>query len=110
VPTEVGVCTNIFATSTQHHTSTPPRSNVNIDTTPFTQTDTTPRFYVGTTLGLDQHMPECAQDDVDAQHGFTHFEAFFPRSSHVTNMGTLLVTFFLNNELIPMKIEKLPGI
>jgi hypothetical protein len=27
-----------------------------------------------------------------------------------TIIGTLMVTFFLNNELIPMKIENLPGI
>jgi hypothetical protein len=54
-------------------------------------------------------MPECAQDDVDAEQGFAHFEACFPGSSHVTSTRTLKVTFLVNDELIPMKIENLPG-
>jgi hypothetical protein len=111
VPTEVGVGTSVVATPcTQHHMGTPPRVDVDVGTTPVTQTGTPPRVDVGTTPDPDQHMPECAQDVVDAEHGIAHFEACFPGSSHVTSMGTLPVTFLVNDELIPMKIEKLPGI
>jgi hypothetical protein len=55
-------------------------------------------------------MPESAQDVVDAEHGIAHFEACFPGSSHVTSTRTLPVTFLVDNEIIPMKIEKIPGI
>jgi hypothetical protein len=61
---EVSVGTNIIATPTQHHTGTP-----------ITQTGTPSRVDVGTTPDPDEHMPECARDDVDAEHGFAHFEA-----------------------------------
>jgi hypothetical protein len=55
-------------------------------------------------------MPESAWDVVDAEHGIAHFEACFPGSSHVTSMGTISVKFLVYNKLIPMKIEKIPGI
>jgi hypothetical protein len=99
VPTEVGVGTSVIATP----------HNIILDM-PVTHTGTPSRVDVGTTPGPDEHMPECARDDVDAEHGFAHFEACFPGSSHVTSMGTLPVTFLVNDELIPMKIENLPGI
>jgi hypothetical protein len=55
-------------------------------------------------------MPESTQDVVDAEHGNAHFEACFLGSSRVTSTGTLSVTFLVDNELIPMKIEKIPSI
>jgi hypothetical protein len=103
VPTEVGVGTNIVAT--------PTHTNIITQTQHASHSyHYTPRVDVGTTPDPDEHMPECAQDDVDAEHGFAHFEACFPGSSHVTSTGTLKVTFLVNYELIPMKIENLPGI
>ena len=54
-------------------------------------------------------MPKCAQDDVDAEQGFAHFELWFPGSSRVTSKKKLKVTFLVNDELIPMKIENIPG-
>jgi hypothetical protein len=97
VPREVGVGTNTIYTPTQHHTNTT-----------VTHTIHPPGSMLVLHPDLDEHMPECARDDVDAEHGFAHFEACFPGSSHVTSMGTLLVTFLVNDEIIPMKIENLP--
>ena len=36
-------------------------------------------------------------------------EATFPGSSHVTSTGSILTTFLVNDELIPIKIEKILG-
>ena len=35
--------------------------------------------------------------------------ASFPRSSHVTSTGTLETTFLVDENLVPIKIEKIPG-
>jgi hypothetical protein len=67
VPTEVGVGTNTIVTPKKHHNDTP-----------FTYKGTPSRVNVGTTPDHDEHMLECAQDDVDAEHGFAYFEAWFP--------------------------------
>ena len=36
-------------------------------------------------------------------------EATFPISSHVTRTGSIVTTFLVNEELIPIKIENIPG-
>ena len=55
-------------------------------------------------------MQGCAQDVVDEEHDcITEFEASFLGYSRVTSMGTLLVTFLVDDELIPMKLENLTG-
>ena len=36
-------------------------------------------------------------------------EASFPISSHVTSIGSIVTTFLVNDELIPIKIEKIPS-
>ena len=36
-------------------------------------------------------------------------EATFLGSSHVTSMGSIMTTFFVNEELIPIKIENILG-
>jgi hypothetical protein len=77
---------------------------------PVTQIGTPPKVDVGTTPDPDQHIEEFALDIVHAEHGIAHFEACFPRSSCVTSMRTLPITFLVYNELIPMKIEKIIGI
>ena len=33
----------------------------------------------------------------------------FPGSSHVTSIGSIKCTFFVNEELVPIKIERIPG-
>jgi hypothetical protein len=60
---ELGVRTTIVATPTQHHTRTP-----------YTHTSTHSRVYVGTTPDPNEHMRECARDNVVVEHGFAHFE------------------------------------
>jgi hypothetical protein len=37
-------------------------------------------------------------------------QATFPGSSHVTSMRTLETTFLVDENLVPIKIEKIPGI
>ena len=65
----------------------------------------TPRVDVSSTSQPAQHIPICARDVVDEEHDhITEFEAIFPGSSCVTSMGTLPVTFLVNNELIPLKL------
>ena len=36
-------------------------------------------------------------------------EATFPISSHVTSTGSIVTTFLVNGEIVPIKIEKIPG-
>ena len=45
----------------------------------------------GADAGLDR--------DVDA----------FPGSSHVTRIGSIVCTFLVNEQLVPIKIERIPG-
>jgi hypothetical protein len=97
---KVGVSTSTISTLSHHHMGTSPRFSVDIDTMPISYTDKPPRVDVSTIV----------LDVLDAEHGIANFEACFPGYSHVTIMRTLLVTFFVDNELIPMKIEKVPSI
>ena len=70
----------------------------------------TPRVDVSSTPQPKQHMPRCARDFVDEERDrITEFEASFLGYSRVTSMGTLLVTFLVDDELIPMKLENLTG-
>ena len=39
----------------------------------------------------------------------TDVEAAFPRSSCLTSTGSIMATFLVNEELVPIKIEKIPG-
>ena len=36
-------------------------------------------------------------------------EASFPGSSHVTSTSSIVTTFLVNDELVPIKIENIPG-
>ena len=53
-------------------------------------------------------MLEHAHDAGD-EPTIDEIQACFPRYSHVTNMGKLLVTFLVNDEAIPIKIERIPS-
>ena len=48
-----------------------------------------------------------AEEGVDA--GLDRDVEAFPRSSHVTSTGSIVCTFLVNEELIPIKIEKIPS-
>ena len=36
-------------------------------------------------------------------------EAAFPGSSHVTSTGSIVCTFSVNEEMVPIEIERIPG-
>ena len=51
-------------------------------------------------------MPEHAQN-VGYEPTILEFQAFFPIYSHMTSMGKPSVTFLVNEEIIPIKMEKI---
>ena len=48
-----------------------------------------------------------AKEGVDA--GLDRDVEAFPRSSHVTSTGSIVCTFLVNEELVPIKIDRIPG-
>lgn len=78
---------------------------------PVTSTATPLKQYRQIYAPPEQHTPGCAHNVGDAEHDpITHFQEMFPIYSHVTRMGTLTITFLVDDDLVPMKLEKLPGI
>jgi len=56
-------------------------------------------------------MSRSAHDVLDAEHEpVAQFEVIFPRSFHVTSMRTLPTKFLIDDDHIPMKLDKLLGI
>ena len=54
--------------------------------------------------------PYHAEEGVDVENAIINIaEEKFPRSYHVTSMGTIQTTFLLDEELVPIKIKKIPG-
>lgn len=77
---------------------------VTLTSTPFEQH--TPVF-----APPKQHTLGCAHDVRDAEHdAIAHFQASFLGSSCVARTGTLSITFLVDDDLSPMKLEKLPNI
>ena len=57
----------------------------------------------------DQRTPDHAEEGVDAETPSIYdVEAAFSGSSHVTRTGTIETTFLVNEELVPINIEKTP--
>ena len=50
---------------------------------------------------------DAAEEGVDA--GIDRDVEAFPRSSCVTSTGSIKCTFLVNEELVPIKIERIPG-
>ena len=50
---------------------------------------------------------DAAEEGVDA--GLDRDVEAFPGSSHVTSTGSIVCTFLVNEELVPIKIERIPG-
>ena len=48
------------------------------------------------------------EEGVDA--GLDRDVDVFPRSSRVTSTGSIVCTFLVNEELVPIKIERIPGL
>ena len=59
-----------------------------------------------------QCMLECVEHvyGVDLETIFASVEATFPGSSCVTSTRTLHATFLVDDDLVPIKIDKVPGI
>jgi hypothetical protein len=53
-------------------------------------------------------MPNQALDGADEAIG--DYTNCFPRSSCVTSKGTLPITFLVDENIVPIKIQKIPGI
>ena len=47
------------------------------------------------------------EEGVDA--GLDRYVEAFPGSSRVTSIGSIVCTFLVNEELVPIKIERIPG-
>jgi len=66
----------------------------------------------GTTPSSGRSTSDRADQDqgVDAEEDSIDITiASFPGSSHVTSTGTLETTFLVDENLVPIKIEKIPG-
>ena len=50
---------------------------------------------------------DAVEEGVDA--GLDRDVEAFPRSSRVTSTGSIKCTFLVNEELVPIKIERIPG-
>ena len=67
---------------------------------------TPPRPTEGAT-NADRPTTDVAEEGVDA--GLDREVDAFPGSSRVTSTGTVVTIFLVNEELVPIKIEKIPG-
>ena len=58
----------------------------------------------------NRHTPDCAEEGVDAELASNaDVEIAFPGFSCVTSTGSIETKNLLNEELVPIKIEKIPG-
>ena len=74
-----------------------------------TRSTTPPREVEGAT-DADRPTTNAVEEGVDA--GFdtsVDAEATFPGSSRVTSTSSIVTTFLVNDELVPIKIENIPG-
>ena len=71
-----------------------------------TRSATPPRAAEGAT-DVAPPTTDATEEGVDA--GLDRDVEAFPRSSRVTSTGSIKCTFFVNEELVPIKIERIPG-
>ena len=107
-PSELGVGTSAIPTLTLENTSCNFHSPYVTDSL-VTQTSTSFMDDVGI-APLNQSTQNYAQVDEGEECDIASFEACFPGSSHVTRTRPIFVTFLVNNELIPLTIDKIPSI
>ena len=59
---------------------------------------------------FDQRITDHVEEGVEAWFGTNvDVEETFPTFSHVTNTGSTVTTFLVNEELVPIKIKKILG-
>ena len=85
-------------------------------TAPFFSTEklttrsTTPLRPVEDAAAADRRTPDRTEDKVEADSDTNaDAEVVFHGSSRVTSMGSIVTTFLVNDEIVPIKIEKIPG-
>ena len=71
-----------------------------------TRSVTPPRAAEGEADGASP-TTDVVEGGVDA--GLDRDVEAFPGSSHVTSTGSIKCTFFVNEKLVPIKIERIPG-
>ena len=59
-------------------------------------------------IDADRPTTDATKEGVDA--GLDREVDAFPRSSHVTSTSSIVCTFFVNEELVPINIERIPGL
>lgn len=84
----------------------PPMSDTQI-----IKTNTLVEPHMETYAPPEQHTSGSAHDVVDPKHDIiAQFEVRFRRYSHIISTRTLQITILIDDEIVPMKIEKLLGI
>ena len=76
----------------------------------FKTCSSTPPNPVEGAIDVDRPKTDRAEEWVEA--GFDNnvdVEATFPGYSHVTSMGSIVTTFLVSEEIIPINIENIPG-
>ena len=71
---------------------------------------TTPLRPTEGAVAAGRRTPDCAKEGVEEEFDSNaDAEATFPGSSCVTSTSSIVATFLVNDDLIPIKIEKIPG-
>ena len=56
-----------------------------------------------------QHTPDCAGGVHD--HGTNHSSVYcYPGATHIQSTGTTMISFLVDQDMVPLKIVQLPGI
>jgi hypothetical protein len=115
-PGEGPVATIDATDESSHHEHLTPRASENV---PFFSTEQS-KTHSRTPQREDVGAPStarCMTDHAEQGQGVDASEssidiaqATFPGSSHVISMGTIQTTFLVDENLVPIKIEKIPGI
>ena len=70
----------------------------------------TPPRLVESATAANQHTPDHVEEGVDGEHDSNvDVEAPFPGSSHFTSTRSIETIFLVNEELVLIKIENIPG-
>ena len=76
-----------------------------------TRISTPPKVNVSSISQPAQHLLGCARDATYAERDhIIYFEASFLGSYHVTSTRTLPVMFLIDDDHVPIKLEKITGI
>ena len=83
-----------------------PHTTPILSTEQLTTCSVTPLRAVEGAADVAPPTTDAAEEGVDV--GLDRVVEAFPVSSHVTSTGSIMCTFFVNEELVPIKIERIP--